>query len=76
MSSAGAALSNQDLEDLNEIRSRLPQGDPRASKILNLVGQHAQEPTQFEQDRSQDVQAWKPMSKSNIAPLGPGTRNR
>lgn len=44
------ALSTQDLMDLHEIRSRLPQGDPRAAKIDTLVKMQMSQPTQFEKD--------------------------
>lgn len=47
MSSSAQALSGQDLEDLRQIRSGLPSGDPRIDKIDTLVGQSSPDPSQM-----------------------------
>jgi hypothetical protein len=41
------SLSSQDLQDLRQIRSSLPPGDPRADKIDTLVGQNSPDPSQM-----------------------------
>lgn len=48
---ANERLSNQDLMDLEEIRKRLPAGDPRLAKIDALKQASNASPTEFERER-------------------------
>src|SRR5205809_408470 len=71
---ANDTLSQQDIQDLVAIRAKLPQGDPRADKIDQLLFKQAplQYPNPVEQSRAQMASTVQPIAPTPFG-LAPDT---